>query len=88
MTLRYFDEVENKKYYNVEKVLKSNRKIVEKDEIDTVNTQIHARTVTWLRTGISIKSGGVKLVVCAQTLMEEGQYIIRKFHKTVMKRKK
>jgi len=46
---------------NTTSVLKFNRKIVERDKIDTV-TQIHDRSLSWLGTGTSIKSGGVKLV--------------------------
>ena len=35
-----------------------------KGEIDTPNTQIHDRSRSWLRTCTSIKSCGVKLVIC------------------------
>ena len=36
--------------------------------MDTPCTQIHDRSLFWIGTGTSIKSGGVKLVfVCAQT---------------------
>jgi hypothetical protein len=44
----------NKKYYTV---AKSNRKIVERGK------QMHARSLSWLCTGTSIKSGGVKQVL-------------------------
>jgi hypothetical protein len=37
-------------------------KIVERGKIDTLNTQIYDRSLYWLGTGISIKSGRVKLV--------------------------
>ena len=40
---------------------KSNIKIVEREIIDATNTQIHDRRLSWLGTGTSIKSGGVKL---------------------------
>jgi GTPase SAR1 family protein len=33
--------------------------------IDDISTQIHDRSPTWFGTGISIKSGGVKLVLWA-----------------------
>jgi hypothetical protein len=34
--------------------------------METINTQIYDRTLSLLGTGISIKSGGVKLVVWVQ----------------------
>ena len=37
--------------------------IVDKEKIDTPNTQIHDCSVPWLDTDTSIKSGGVKLVI-------------------------
>jgi len=51
-----------KKYHTVG-ILKSNIKIVEKGKVDTPNTQIHDRTLSWLCTDTLIKSGRVKLVV-------------------------
>ena len=47
-------------------VAKSNRKIVESDKINTPNTYIHGRLLSWLVTGTSIKSGWVELVLCAK----------------------
>jgi hypothetical protein len=41
---------------------KSNRKIVERDKIDTPNTLIPDLSLSWLDTDISIISGGVKLL--------------------------
>jgi hypothetical protein len=41
--------------YNVRKVPKSNRKIIEKGKNDTPNTQIHDRSLSWLGTGTSKK---------------------------------
>jgi hypothetical protein len=38
-------------------------KIIAKSKIDTSNTQIHYRSLSWLGTGTSIKSGVVKLVL-------------------------
>jgi len=38
-----------------------------RDKIDIINTQIHDRSLSWLAIGISIKNGGVKLVLCVQT---------------------
>jgi hypothetical protein len=32
-------------------------------KIDTPNTQIHDRSLSWLRIGIAIKSDGLKLVL-------------------------
>jgi len=42
-------------------------KIVERDKINTPNTQTHDRSTSWLYTSTSIKSGGVKLVLWTQT---------------------
>jgi hypothetical protein len=50
------------KYHIVGAVLKYNRKIVERGKIDTFNTHIHERSLS-LGICISIKSGGVKLVL-------------------------
>ena len=41
-------------------------KIIERDKIDTPNTQIHDRSLSCLGTGTSIKSGRVKLILWAQ----------------------
>jgi hypothetical protein len=38
-------------------------KIVVRDKNDTFNTQIHDSSLSWLGTGTSVKSGGVKLVL-------------------------
>ena len=46
---------------------KSNRIIVERDNIVYTNTQIHDRSLSWLGTGTSIKSGDVELVLWTQT---------------------
>ena len=61
------DEMKSKKYHTVETITRSNIKVVERDKIDTHNTHIHAHSLSWLSTGTSIKSGGAKLVLCAQT---------------------
>jgi len=60
-------KMENKKYHTVGIVPKSNIKIIERGKIDTPNTKIHDRSLSWLGTGTSIKSGGVKLVLWTQT---------------------
>jgi hypothetical protein len=39
------------------------RKGIERGTIDTANTQIHYRSLSWLGTDISITSGGAKLVI-------------------------
>ena len=52
-----------KKYHTVGTVPNSNRKIVERGTTDTPNRQLHDRSLSWLGTGISIKSGGVKLAL-------------------------
>ena len=38
-------------------------KFVERGNIDTPNTQIHDRSLSWLDSGTSIKSGGVKCLM-------------------------
>jgi len=50
----------NKKNTTVGTIPKFNRKIVERGKIDTSRTQIHDHSLSWLGTGTSIKSDGVK----------------------------
>ena len=57
-----------KKYHTVGKSQKSNWGIIERDKIYIPSTQIHDCSLSWLGTNTSIQSGGVKLVVLAQTL--------------------
>jgi hypothetical protein len=52
--------MKNKKYHTVTTVLKFNRKIAERGKIDSPYTQIHDRSLSWLGTGTTIKSGRVK----------------------------
>jgi hypothetical protein len=52
-----------KKYHTVRAFTKSNIKILESGKIDTTNKRIHDRSLSWLGTGMSIKSGGVKLML-------------------------
>jgi hypothetical protein len=59
--------MKNEKYQTVGTFPKFNRKIVARDKIDTPNTQIHDNSLSCLDTGTSIKSGGVKLILLAQT---------------------
>ena len=67
-TSRYASNKEkNKTYHTVGTVLKSNRPIVKGGKFDTPNTTIHDRSLFWFGTGNYIKSGGVKLVLWAQT---------------------
>jgi len=51
----------DKKYHTVETVPKSNIKIIESGKSDSLNTQIHDRSLFRLCTGISITGDGVKL---------------------------
>ena len=51
-----------KKYHTVGIIPKSNIKIVDRDKIDTPDTQVHDRALSWLDTGTSITSGSVKLL--------------------------
>ena len=54
-------------YHTAGTITKSNFKIVERGKFDIPNTQIHDRSHSWLGTDTSIKSGGAKLVLWAQT---------------------
>ena len=56
----YHKNWEKKIYYTV---AKSNRKIVERGNIDTPNKQMHDRSLSWLCTNTFVKSGGVKQVL-------------------------
>jgi len=60
--------MKNKKYHTVGTIPKSNIKIVERGKIDTPNTQIQDRSISYHGTGTSIKSGGAKLVLWTQNL--------------------
>ena len=53
--------MKNKNYHTVRTVPKSKRRIVERDQIYTPNTQIHDHSIPWLGTGTSIKSDIIKL---------------------------
>ena len=57
--------MKNKKQKIPQTASKSNSKIVER--VNTLNTQIHDRSLFLINIGTSIKSGGVKLVLRAQT---------------------
>ncbi len=58
--------MKNKKYYTVETVPKPNLKI-DRGKMFTPNTRIQDNSLSWLGTGTSIKSGGVKLVLWDHT---------------------
>jgi len=58
---------EKKEYRTVRIIPKSNINILERDKIDTPNTQIHDCLLVWLGIGTSITSGGDNLVLWAQT---------------------
>ena len=60
--------MKNKIYHTVKTIQTSNTIIAERGKIKTSNTQIHDRSLTWLGTGTSIKSGGVKIVLWAHNL--------------------
>ena len=53
---------------------KTNIEIGEGDTIDTPSTQIYYLSLSWLDTDTSIKSGGVKLVLWAQTMQYKAEY--------------
>jgi hypothetical protein len=59
--------MKNKKDHTVGTISKSNIKIVDRGEIDTPNTQMHYRSLFLLGTNTSMKNGGAKLVLWAQT---------------------
>jgi hypothetical protein len=59
--------MKTKQKYNTDgTVLKFNRKIIKRGKIDSINTQIHDRSLFWPSTDTSIKSGGVMLYFCDQ----------------------
>ena len=58
---------EKKTFHTLGTVLKSNRKIEDWDKIDTFTTLLHNRSISCFGTGISMKSGGAKVVLCTQT---------------------
>ena len=64
-----------KKKHIVGTVPKSYSKFVERGK--NLNTNIHDNSLSWLGTGTSIKSGRVKLVLCAQTSSLTNNGIIR-----------
>ena len=57
------DQQKTMHYRTVETVPKPNRKIIERSNIDTLNTQIHDHSLSWLGTDTSIQSGGVRIIV-------------------------
>jgi hypothetical protein len=48
-------ELKTKKYHTVGTIPKSDIKIVERGKMDTPNTEIHDRSLSWLDTGTSKK---------------------------------
>ena len=64
------------KYHTVGTILNSNIKIIKRGKIYTSSTQIHDHLLSWLDTGTSIKSGGVKLVLPPLLVKWRGQFII------------
>jgi len=58
-----YDKMEQNVYHTVVTVPKSNRKFVERGNIEALNTYTHNRWLSWISTDISIKSDGVKLVI-------------------------
>jgi len=57
--------MKNKKYHTVGKVTKSDRNVVERGKTDTINTQIHDRSLSCFGTGTLIKSGVVNFAESA-----------------------
>ena len=56
------DKTKYKRCHTAGTIPKSNRKIVERDKIDTSNTQVHDRSLSWCGTGTLINSGGVNFM--------------------------
>ena len=54
-----------------------NGEIAERGKNYNINTEIHDRSLSWLGTGISIKSGGVKLVLWTQTQIYKNVGVIQ-----------
>ena len=50
-------EKKKKKYHSVGTVQNSNRKITQRYTIETPNTQLHDRSLSYIRTGTSRKAG-------------------------------
>ena len=48
-------------------VPESNRKIADREKLDTLSTQIYDRSFSWLGAGTSIKRSGAKIVSWTQT---------------------
>ena len=61
--------MENKIYHIVGTFPQSNRKIVERDNIDTPSTQIHDCSLSWLGLVTSITLGGVNLTLSVSEIM-------------------
>ena len=59
----YNNKRKKEKYHTVGTIPNLNIKIAERGNIDTPNTQIHDRPLSWLGTGTSITCDGVKLVL-------------------------
>jgi len=56
-----------KKYHTVGTVPKSNKKIVETETKPiSLDTHVRRRSLSWLGTGTSVTSGGIKLIVWPQ----------------------
>ena len=49
------NKMKNNKYFTFGTVLKSNRKMTERDQINTINKQIHDSSLSLFGTDISIK---------------------------------
>jgi hypothetical protein len=53
-------------FYGIKRKAKKNKKPYHRNnrgKIDTTNTHIHDWSLSWLSTGTSIKSGGVKILL-------------------------
>jgi hypothetical protein len=65
--LKYYCKIKKRKYQTVGPIPKFYRKIVERDKIYTLNTQIHDRSLSSVGTGTAITNGGFKLVLWAHS---------------------
>ena len=65
--LKDINRIKNKNHHTVGIVPKANSKIAERSKIDAPKTQIHDGALSCPGACTSIKGGGVKLIVWAQT---------------------
>jgi hypothetical protein len=73
------------KYQSIATIPKINEQIV--DNIDTPNTQIYDRTLSWLGAGTSMKSGGLKVVLWTQFIRLNIYIYIEDYPRNIVNRR-